>query len=155
LLFVSHDRYFVDRVATKVIVIEAGRWALHEGNYSDYQHFLASTRGPSKPPGDSARPAAPASGDRLSGAAGVNEPPPQRLDRAERRKRRFPYRKVEDIEADIAHSEAEIADLEADLVNPEVLRDPFRIKQAHSSYAELQEKLAHLMEHWEEALELN
>jgi hypothetical protein len=51
--------------------------------------------------------------------------------------------------------EAEIADLQADLASPEVLRDGLRIKQVHQDYAAAEEELAQLMEHWEEALELN
>jgi len=35
-LVVSHDRYFLDRVATKVWEIESGRLTVYRGNYSDY-----------------------------------------------------------------------------------------------------------------------
>src|SRR5690606_2161677 len=38
LLFVSHDRYFVDQIATKVIVLEPEGWRVHSGNYSNYQN---------------------------------------------------------------------------------------------------------------------
>lgn len=36
ILFVSHDRYLVDALATHVWVIEEGRLRQHEGNYSEY-----------------------------------------------------------------------------------------------------------------------
>ncbi|MBK8091891.1 MAG: ABC-F family ATP-binding cassette domain-containing protein [Verrucomicrobiaceae bacterium] len=36
LLFVTHDRYFLDRVATRIIEIDDARIYSHPGNYSDY-----------------------------------------------------------------------------------------------------------------------
>jgi ATP-binding cassette subfamily F protein uup len=35
-LFVTHDRYFLDRIATRIAELDQGRIWVHEGNYSDY-----------------------------------------------------------------------------------------------------------------------
>jgi ATP-binding cassette subfamily F protein 3 len=35
-VFVSHDRYFIDRLATRVLEVEGGTVTSHEGNYEDY-----------------------------------------------------------------------------------------------------------------------
>lgn len=35
-LFVTHDRYFLDRIATRIVELSDGRFFSHEGNYSDY-----------------------------------------------------------------------------------------------------------------------
>jgi len=35
-LFVTHDRYFLDRIATRVVELSGGRFYSYEGNYSDY-----------------------------------------------------------------------------------------------------------------------
>jgi ATP-binding cassette subfamily F protein uup len=35
-LFVTHDRYFLDRIATRVIELSGGRFYSYEGNYTDY-----------------------------------------------------------------------------------------------------------------------
>jgi ATP-binding cassette subfamily F protein 3 len=35
-LFVSHDRYFIDGLATRVFEVEAGRVHIYPGNYEDY-----------------------------------------------------------------------------------------------------------------------
>jgi len=35
-LFVTHDRYFLDRIATRIVELADGRFFSHEGNYSDY-----------------------------------------------------------------------------------------------------------------------
>ena len=40
ILFVSHDRYFIDRIATKIWAIADGRIATFLGNYTDYQRQL-------------------------------------------------------------------------------------------------------------------
>ena len=42
LLFVSHDRYFINRVATRVAAFDGGRVTTHDGGYDDY---LAAVRG--------------------------------------------------------------------------------------------------------------
>ncbi len=36
IIFVSHDRYFIDRLATRVLEIEDGSVLAYEGNYEDY-----------------------------------------------------------------------------------------------------------------------
>jgi ATP-binding cassette subfamily F protein 3 len=36
-VFVSHDRYFIDRLATRVLEVEGGTVVSFEGNYEDYQ----------------------------------------------------------------------------------------------------------------------
>jgi ATP-binding cassette, subfamily F, member 3 len=35
-VFVSHDRYFIDRLATRVLEVENGTVMAYEGNYEDY-----------------------------------------------------------------------------------------------------------------------
>ncbi|KAL9191248.1 hypothetical protein ACHAXT_000954 [Thalassiosira profunda] len=41
IIMVSHDRSFLDRVCTDIIVMEHKRLAYHAGNYSDYQQKMA------------------------------------------------------------------------------------------------------------------
>ncbi|HXU11786.1 MAG TPA: ABC-F family ATP-binding cassette domain-containing protein, partial [Candidatus Binatia bacterium] len=61
LLFVSHDRYFINRVATRVAAFDDGRLRLHDGGYDDYMAALrAGASG--KAPGGAAGVAAPARG---------------------------------------------------------------------------------------------
>jgi ATP-binding cassette subfamily F protein 3 len=40
ILFVSHDRYFIDRIATRIWAIEDGALKSYLGNYTDYQRHL-------------------------------------------------------------------------------------------------------------------
>ncbi len=41
LLFVSHDRHFLDKIATKIIELDRGHLTEYPGSYSDYQKFKA------------------------------------------------------------------------------------------------------------------
>ncbi len=146
-MFVSHDRYFIDNVATKVLVFEEDRWRIHEGNYSDCQHFVAATA-----------PAEQTQNDKptlRSAPTNGNAEPSSSTPLAEKRKRKFPYRKLDEIEVDIAREETHIEQLAADLADPDVHRDPERMREVQRDYDDAQERLAELMEHWEEAAELN
>jgi ATP-binding cassette subfamily F protein 3 len=143
-LFVSHDRYFLDQVATRVLVLESQRCRLYEGNYSDYQHFVRATSMTSASDARSSPPTIAKTTDKSNGAAAT-----------ERRRRKYPYRKVEEIETDIAGLESQIADLQSAMADPVVLRDGDRIKRIKDDYEAAQLRLAELLEHWEEALELN
>ena len=44
-LFVTHDRYFLDRIATRVAELDGGRFYAHDGNYSDYLAAKAERQG--------------------------------------------------------------------------------------------------------------
>src|SRR5262249_42969371 len=35
-LFVTHDRYFLDRIATRIVELFRGQFVSYEGNYTDY-----------------------------------------------------------------------------------------------------------------------
>ncbi len=47
---VSHDRYFLDRIADKILVFEGGRIIEYPGNYSDYQRLSAAQEEVKIPP---------------------------------------------------------------------------------------------------------
>jgi ATP-binding cassette, subfamily F, member 3 len=149
LVFVSHDRYFLDRLAKRVVVCEPEGWKCYEGNYSDYVHFAQqrllalgqSREGPRTARNDAARTAEPA--------------PPSDSSKPTRRKRRFPYRKTEEIERDIADKEATLRQVETEMADPQIHRTPERIREVTRQHETLRSELATLYEHWEEAAELN
>jgi ATP-binding cassette subfamily F protein 3 len=89
----------------------------------------------------------PARGVETKEAAAVTEKP--------KRKRRFPYRKVEDLEKEIAAAEARQQELEQLLASPDIYRDGERVKGTTRSFEETKAQLQQLYEHWEEAVELN
>jgi ATP-binding cassette subfamily F protein 3 len=143
-LFVSHDRYFLNRVVDHLLVVEPGGFRVIQGNYDTYLHLVRQGL---------------AGDDR----AAESEPTPaeeadkrsKRDGKSPRRKRKFPYRKAADIEAEIAEREARIEELHAALTDPQVLRDGDRIKQIMAELEAQKASLPTLYEHWEEAVELN
>lgn len=147
-LFVSHDRYFVNRVADHLLVFEAGRVRVVEGNYDTYLHLLRSEECPS--------PAAEPQ-KKQGECRGGGRPPDHRAAAASAvpRKRRFPYRKTEDIEAEILRRESRIEELHALLARPETHRDGQQARRLKEEMAREQEILQTLYAHWEEAVELN
>ena len=75
--------------------------------------------------------------------------------KGDRRKRKFPYRKPEEIEKEIGKTEAEVADLQDRLGQPATWRDPVKARDAQLRHDDLAANLVRLYEHWEEALDLN
>ena len=55
-VFVSHDRYFIDRLATRVLEIDNGAVTAYEGNYEDYCRSKEALVAPSPAPEPEARP---------------------------------------------------------------------------------------------------
>jgi ATP-binding cassette subfamily F protein 3 len=145
-LFVSHDRFFLNKVADHLLVVEPGRFRVIEGNYDTYLHLVR--RGLAI--GDRAPSAA-----RPTSAPGPDAPRPQRESKPARRKRRFPYRKVAELEAEIELRERRVEELHVALATPDVLRDGERVKKAMAELQEQQTALPALYEHLEEASELN
>jgi ATP-binding cassette subfamily F protein 3 len=139
-LVVSHDRYFLNRVVDLLIVLGDGRPQVIHGNYDTYERMraLRTEQSPQR--------------QRL------DEKPresPRSASRPTRRKRQFPYRKTDEIEADIAAAETTLRELEEQMASPELYRDGDRVKEATRAFEETKALLAQLYAHWEEAIELN
>jgi ATP-binding cassette subfamily F protein 3 len=145
-IVVSHDRYFLNRVVDMLIVLEGdGRARVIHGNYDTYERMRnqqeAAAAATPKEIAEDAQPArSPAN------TVGSGKP---------KRKRRFPYRKVPDLEADIAAAETRLRQLEQLLASPDLYRDGERVKQTTRAFEEIKALLQQLYEHWEEAVELN
>jgi ATP-binding cassette subfamily F protein 3 len=136
---VSHDRYFLNRVVDQLIVLEGnGRCQLIHGNYDTYEMMRAQQE-------------AAVARDKSTPAAGASSASPEKP----KRRRRFPYRKIEDLEADIAGGETQLRELEQLLASPDLYRDGDRVKETMRAFEETKTRLQQLYEHWEEAVELN
>jgi ATP-binding cassette subfamily F protein 3 len=72
-----------------------------------------------------------------------------------KRKRKFPYRKIEELEAEVMEQEQLVAELEASLGSPEIYKDANLVKETMQDFEDAKERLKVLYEHWEEAVELN
>jgi hypothetical protein len=70
-----------------------------------------------------------------------------------KKKWKYPFKKVEEIEAEISVTEDRIEELDAELVNPEVYKDGLKVKAVQVELDGQKERLAELYEHWEEMME--
>ena len=145
-LMVSHDRYFVNQVADHLLVVEPGRFRVIEGNYATYLHLIRQ--------GLAADPRAATKNSQLSRGKTPEKKPP-RTNGEPRGKRRFAYRKVEDLETEIFEREAKIEELHEALAAPGTHRDGDRVREIKTEIGRQQETLKELYAHWEEAGELN
>jgi ATP-binding cassette, subfamily F, member 3 len=145
-LFVSHDRYFLNQVATKLLIVEPGRFRVIDGNYDTYQHFVKQGL---------AREARAAVADRRPGPGLIPAKGETTRPSKDRRKRKFPYRKAAEIEREIAERESRIEELHQRFGSEEVLRDGAKVRELKAELEEHEMALPQLYEHWEEAAELN
>jgi ATP-binding cassette subfamily F protein 3 len=146
-LVVSHDRYFLNRVADRLIHIADGKARVIEGDYETFQHLLQKEKDRDGKP--TAKAADDRAADRSKGKAAGG------LDRTEKPKRKFPYRKAAEIEREIAEREREVTEIEDMLGQPATWRDPVKAVKTQDRHRELKTKLEQLYQHWETALEAN
>lgn len=139
-IVVSHDRYFLNRVVDLLIVFDAGGAELIHGNFDTYERMRLLKEEP---------PPAPVSELRPSGENGQSDAKPKK------RKRQFPYRKVEDLEAEIVEVENRLKELERLMASADLYRDGQKVKDTTKCFEETKARLKQLYEHWEEAVELN
>ena len=145
-LFVTHDRFFIDQIATHVLVIEEDRCRIYDGNYSQYLAFRENNESDTSPPH-------PVSSSQAAPKA-RSVPEPVENDSSQRT-RQFPYRKAVEIEAEIAEAELRKEELEEQMADPEIHRDTDRMTRLVGDYEIVQDELEMLMAHWEESIELN
>jgi ATP-binding cassette subfamily F protein uup len=135
-LLVSHDRDFLDRVATTTIAMEGdGQAIVYAGGWSDYQAQRAEN-----PPDEPAKPEAAPAPKQVK--AEKPKAKPAGLSFTEKHR-------LEALPAEIERLEAEIAKLEQLMSDPELFtREPVKFRKATEALTERQEKLAAAEEEW-------
>jgi len=157
-VFVSHDRYFVNGLANRIIEVEGGGL---ENYYGDYEYYLAKKegdRGPAIGNRDSGSAgAAVSSGSAIASDAPAALPVIEKEDR-KRGREEEKLRKREDekrqkqlgeIEKEIARIESEITRLEAEMGQPGFFDDLERGKEGGERHAALNARLEELYGEWE------
>jgi ATP-binding cassette subfamily F protein 3 len=149
LIVVSHDRYFIDRVAENVILVEDGEAVVYAGNYTDLvERFKAGVASPVavKVEVAPAQPALP----KPTAASKQTVPPEQRAEQKKREKR------IKKIDEEIAALEERIASAERDrerndllLCSEEVYRDGDRTRKIQAQNADLKSMIDLLYGKWE------
>ena len=146
-VFVSHDRYFIDKLATRVFEVEDGRVQVFPGNYEDYMWRKSGGQaGQAVPPAD------------VEPQAGA-PPTPVASPKADRRLNPIKLRQMKErrheIEEEVTRLETEIADYEAALGN---FVSPEETRRVSGLLDSRRADLDALMAEWEEvaqAIEAN
>jgi len=146
-LLVSHDRDFIDRVATTTLAFEgAGRVTAYAGGWSDY----LAQRGAAEAEGNAPRAgAAPSPGGAAAGQ-GAEKPRPAGKSSAKAAKLSFTEKhRFETLPDVIGRLEAEIAQLSLILSDAELFRrDPAKFRKATEALTARQATLAAAEEEW-------
>ena len=130
IVFVSHDRYFIDAIATRLWSVEAGVVTTHLGNYTDFERRRQRLAGrPSAPDAPLARSGRGPKGPARPAAPAV----------------------VDDVEGQIARLEAELRRIEEQLADHQTYNDPARVSELSRAHQEGTERLRTLYEAWEQA----
>jgi ATP-binding cassette subfamily F protein 3 len=140
MVFISHDRYFINRLATKVVEVAAGRLTTHPGNYDDYREAIERPAVPPPAPAAARAPATPA----VAPPARDRRRP--RVDPALRELRR----RVEEIERQIHALEDRLRELGDALGDPALYADGERVRAVAAERKQAEQQVAWLMHEWEE-----
>ena len=168
LIFVSHDRYFVEKLATKIIEIGHGEASVYPGTYAE---FLWSKAQKEKPPTASnsqlptpnsqtakgAKDRTRDHGPRTDHGPNTKDEGPTRDDRkradAERKKKQRAVeslqRRIADLETRIADREARVKELETAMSAPGFYGDRDASKQLVDQHQALMWEVGDLMGQWE------
>jgi ATP-binding cassette subfamily F protein 3 len=174
LIFVSHDRYFVERLATKIIEVGHGGALVYPGTYTEFLWSKAQAeRGAETSPKNAPGPNA--SGPRQSRTGtkgpGRHEPGPKGpglhvhdkgaqpsreerkqadADRRRRQRERESLQKrIADLEGRIAAREAEVKQIEAEMSTPGFYERPDASKPVIDRHQALMWEVGDLMAQWE------
>ena len=150
LIFVSHDRYFVERLATKIIEVGNGGALVYPGTYKE---FLWHKEHPAEPRAASPAPArAPKPSPKPEGAQPSREQK-KRVDAEARKRQRAAQahqQRIDQLETRIAECEASIRELEQTMAAPGFYDDRAAAQPVIDRYRALMWKVGDLMHQWEE-----
>ena len=134
ILAVSHDRYFINRFADKVFVLEKDGIREYLGNYDSY---FAKVSRDAEPDGDTA------------GMTRTALDKERKRSRAEQQRMKEQKELLKQAEAAISKAEEEAEKLEAELADPETYRDPDAAAEKTRLYLAKKEEINRLYGEWE------
>jgi ATP-binding cassette subfamily F protein 3 len=159
ILTISHDRYFLDRIATQILALDGEGHAEHyDGDYTEYHDWKAARRASDaatkvareKASEEKASPPAGASATR-GGAQVASKPRSGKDSRGggKESKKKGSGRDSRAIEDEVAEAEKRLAALGEEMATHEAARDPRRIARLNEDYKKAEERLRQLYEEWE------
>ncbi|MBV8859299.1 MAG: ABC-F family ATP-binding cassette domain-containing protein [Acidobacteria bacterium] len=144
IITISHDRYFLDRVATQILALDGEGGAEHyDGDYTGYHDWKAARRA-----------------DEAKAVASVEKAPeagpPPRASQPKQRgakdsKKKSAARDPQAVEDEIAAAERRVGALAEELSKPETARDPARLARLNEDYQKAEARLRDLYAEWERA----
>lgn len=142
-IVVSHDRWFLNRIVDQMLILDGqGKIEAVYGNFDMYERLV-----------ESRNKAASEGQNKKEVARNQSEAKAANPVAGGKKKWKYSFRKVEELEADISTTEDRIEELEAELVSPETYKDGLKVKAVQVELEGQKERLAELYEHWEEMME--
>jgi ATP-binding cassette, subfamily F, member 3 len=151
LIFVSHDRYFVEKLATKIIEVGHGEAIVYPGTYTEFLWSKAQQENPKSQ--------IPHPSSQKSPKPEVRSPKPaesreaRKRQEAERRKKQRAadalQRRISDLESRIAEREAQVKELELTMAAPGFYQNLEAAKPVTDRHQALMWEVGDLIAQWE------
>lgn len=156
LIFVSHDRYFVRKVATRLLVFEDGTTHQYQFGYEEYQEKLDREAAEA----DNVRPAQVALGGLISNNGVKAEKSAASDTDAQSAPKKAYYnpgkerskleKKIQRVEEELADKETKLEELKAELLRPEFQSSYSKLTEIQNEIDAMEAAVAEDMEVWEE-----
>ncbi|MCT3500043.1 ABC-F family ATP-binding cassette domain-containing protein [Lactobacillus delbrueckii] len=142
LLFVSHDRYFINKLANKIVVAKDGQAKIYEGNYTYYLN-------------EKAKEEAAAQEKAAQEAPVVKSVSESKFSYQEQKKRDSEKRKLErqvaQAEKDLEELEAKEQEIQEAMADPAIAADFSKLGPLQEELTAVQEKISQVSQAWEDA----
>ena len=159
LVFVSHDRYFVERIATAIIEIGHGEAVRYPGTYEEY-HWSKTQRATNRPDADrrpapargAARRRTPTAPPAPRGSASASREDRRRRAQSERhlkREQAAREKRISDLEQRIGDRERKIREIEEAMAAPGFYDDRQAAQPVVNRHESLMWEVGDLMSQWE------
>ena len=146
LLFVSHDRYFINELANKIISVSDGHAKIYNGNYSYYLDEKAK-QAAAVQEAEAEQTESTTSANQNKGKLSYQE---QKARDSQKRKLE---RAVSEAEARIEKLEAEEQEIQTEMANPDIAASFEKLGPLQEKLSAVQEQLDQANTDWENALE--
>ncbi|EAF6572460.1 ABC transporter ATP-binding protein [Listeria monocytogenes] len=148
ILFVSHDRYFINRIASKIVELAPEKATVFLGDYDYYQEKLAEEKELARLDAEDRR----KKGEQVEATSSVRKLNYQE-EKEQQRLLRQRKRKLEEVEKSMEATDKKIAELELQLTNPEVFQDHEKALEITQELDAVKADGEKLMEEWEQISE--
>ena len=137
---ISHDRYFLNKVVDKILVLDENGVTEYIGNYDYYIEKKRQLSEMNKE-------------ENTETKTKTQLKEEKRKEKEQREIERRSKNKIKKLEDDIEQTEKKIAGLDMMLCQEEIYSNPEKSKEVNLEKAELEDKLASLYEKWEQIME--